>query len=97
MERAVARGHMAPAEFHCKKAELMESLASGVDDGRTRTQGMFLHVLQPQLCKSNTDTLGWILYQLLFVLGCCPSSVVMAACCVTVSLPQPESFSAHTH
>ncbi|XP_065814311.1 zinc finger-containing ubiquitin peptidase 1 [Labrus bergylta] len=40
MERAVARGLMAPAEFHSKKAELMESLASGVDDGRTRTQGV---------------------------------------------------------
>ncbi|XP_070767460.1 zinc finger-containing ubiquitin peptidase 1 isoform X3 [Enoplosus armatus] len=38
MERAVARGLMAPAEFHCKRAEMMESLASGVDDGRTRTQ-----------------------------------------------------------
>ncbi|XP_070767459.1 zinc finger-containing ubiquitin peptidase 1 isoform X2 [Enoplosus armatus] len=40
MERAVARGLMAPAEFHCKRAEMMESLASGVDDGRTRTQGV---------------------------------------------------------
>lgn len=53
MGRAVARGLMTPAEFHCKRAEMMESLASGVDDGRTRTQGM--HVLQPQFC--NTDTL----------------------------------------
>ncbi|XP_037639495.1 zinc finger-containing ubiquitin peptidase 1 [Sebastes umbrosus] len=40
MEKAVARGLMAPAEFHCKRAEMMESLASGVDDGRTRTQGV---------------------------------------------------------
>ncbi|XP_044062458.1 zinc finger-containing ubiquitin peptidase 1 isoform X2 [Siniperca chuatsi] len=40
MERAVARGLMVPAEFHCKRAEMMESLASGVDDGRTRTQGV---------------------------------------------------------
>lgn len=47
MERAVTRGLMAPAEFHRKRAEMMESLASGVDDGRTRTQGMFVHVLQP--------------------------------------------------
>ncbi|XP_078109773.1 zinc finger-containing ubiquitin peptidase 1 isoform X2 [Sander vitreus] len=38
MERAVARGLMAPAEFHCQRAEMMESLASGVDDGRTRTR-----------------------------------------------------------
>ncbi|XP_044214035.1 zinc finger-containing ubiquitin peptidase 1 [Thunnus albacares] len=40
MERDVARGLMAPTEFHCKRAEMMESLASGVDDGRTRTQGL---------------------------------------------------------
>ncbi|XP_034553994.1 zinc finger-containing ubiquitin peptidase 1 [Notolabrus celidotus] len=40
MERAVARGLMGPAEFHSKRAELMESLSSGVDDGRTRTQGV---------------------------------------------------------
>uniref|UniRef100_UPI0037E87BA8 zinc finger-containing ubiquitin peptidase 1 n=1 Tax=Semicossyphus pulcher TaxID=241346 RepID=UPI0037E87BA8 len=40
MERAVARGLMGPAEFHSKKAEMMESLSSGVDDGRTRTQGV---------------------------------------------------------
>lgn len=42
MEREVARGRMAPAEFHCKRAEMMESLASGVDDYRSRTQGMFM-------------------------------------------------------
>ncbi|XP_070691376.1 zinc finger-containing ubiquitin peptidase 1 isoform X2 [Pempheris klunzingeri] len=40
MERAVARGVMAPSEFHCKRAEMMESLSSGVDDGRARTQGV---------------------------------------------------------
>ena len=40
MEMAVAWGLLAPAEFHCKRAEMMESLASGLDDGRTRTQGM---------------------------------------------------------
>ncbi|XP_029927370.1 zinc finger-containing ubiquitin peptidase 1 isoform X2 [Myripristis murdjan] len=40
MERAVARGLMAPQDFHNKRAEMMESLASGVDDGRTRTQGL---------------------------------------------------------
>lgn len=39
MERAVSRGNMGPAEFHIKRAELMESLATGVDDGKTRTQG----------------------------------------------------------
>ncbi|KAM7382363.1 hypothetical protein PAMP_002094 [Pampus punctatissimus] len=40
MEKDVARGLMSPTEFHCKRAEMMESLASGVDDGRTRTQGL---------------------------------------------------------
>uniref|UniRef100_A0A3B4DV75 Zinc finger-containing ubiquitin peptidase 1 n=1 Tax=Pygocentrus nattereri TaxID=42514 RepID=A0A3B4DV75_PYGNA len=40
MERAVSRGQMAPAEFHRKRAEMMESLASGVDDSRTRTMGV---------------------------------------------------------
>ncbi|XP_073341981.1 zinc finger-containing ubiquitin peptidase 1 isoform X2 [Pagrus major] len=40
MEKAVARGLMAPAEFHSRRAEMMESVASGVDDGRTRTQGV---------------------------------------------------------
>ncbi|KAK5892855.1 hypothetical protein CesoFtcFv8_013204 [Champsocephalus esox] len=40
MEKAVARGLLGPAEFHCKRAEMMESLASGLDDGRTRTQGV---------------------------------------------------------
>lgn len=41
MERAVARGLLTPADFHCRRAEMMESLASGVDDGTTRTQGKF--------------------------------------------------------
>ncbi|KAI4895916.1 hypothetical protein NFI96_019226 [Prochilodus magdalenae] len=40
MERAVSRGQLAPAEFHRKRAEMMESLASGVDDSRTRTTGV---------------------------------------------------------
>uniref|UniRef100_A0A8C2DHH1 Zinc finger-containing ubiquitin peptidase 1 n=1 Tax=Cyprinus carpio TaxID=7962 RepID=A0A8C2DHH1_CYPCA len=40
MERAVSRGHMVPAEFHRKKAEMLESLASGVDDGRSKTSGL---------------------------------------------------------
>ncbi|KAG7268700.1 hypothetical protein CRUP_021383 [Coryphaenoides rupestris] len=39
LEKAVARGLMAPADFHSKRAKVMESLASGVDDGSTRTQG----------------------------------------------------------
>ncbi|XP_010883467.2 zinc finger-containing ubiquitin peptidase 1 isoform X1 [Esox lucius] len=40
MEREVSQGLMVPADFHNRKAEIMESLASGVDDGRTRTQGV---------------------------------------------------------
>lgn len=46
MERAVAKGLMSPVEFHCRKAEMMESLASGVDDGTTRTSSKLLLVLQ---------------------------------------------------
>uniref|UniRef100_A0A8C4Z5A7 Zinc finger containing ubiquitin peptidase 1 n=1 Tax=Gadus morhua TaxID=8049 RepID=A0A8C4Z5A7_GADMO len=39
MEKAVAQGLMAPAEYHSKRAKVMEDLASGLDDGTTRTQG----------------------------------------------------------
>ncbi|XP_051780629.1 zinc finger-containing ubiquitin peptidase 1 isoform X1 [Erpetoichthys calabaricus] len=40
MEKAVARGQMKPAEYHRRKVELMESLAAGLDDGRTKTSGL---------------------------------------------------------
>ncbi|XP_017293978.1 zinc finger-containing ubiquitin peptidase 1 isoform X2 [Kryptolebias marmoratus] len=40
MEKAVAQGLLTPADFHWKRAEMMESLASGVDDGATRSQGI---------------------------------------------------------
>uniref|UniRef100_A0A8C1ADD6 Zinc finger-containing ubiquitin peptidase 1 n=1 Tax=Cyprinus carpio carpio TaxID=630221 RepID=A0A8C1ADD6_CYPCA len=40
MERAVSRGQMVPAEFHRKKVEMLESLASGMDDGRSKTSGL---------------------------------------------------------
>ncbi|KAM4043300.1 zinc finger-containing ubiquitin peptidase 1 isoform 2-T3 [Anomaloglossus baeobatrachus] len=40
LEQAVARGRMHPIEFHMQKAEMMESLATGVDDGRTKTSGV---------------------------------------------------------
>uniref|UniRef100_A0A1A7YNN6 Zinc finger with UFM1-specific peptidase domain n=1 Tax=Iconisemion striatum TaxID=60296 RepID=A0A1A7YNN6_9TELE len=40
MEKAVASGILTSAEFHCKKADMMESLASGMDDGSTNTQGV---------------------------------------------------------
>lgn len=42
MEREVSRGRLAPADFHRKKADLMASLTSGVDDGRSRTCGTLL-------------------------------------------------------
>ncbi|XP_074846796.1 zinc finger-containing ubiquitin peptidase 1 isoform X2 [Carettochelys insculpta] len=40
MEREVARGRMQPSEYHKRKADLMESLAFGVDDGKTKTSGI---------------------------------------------------------
>ncbi|XP_045044640.2 zinc finger-containing ubiquitin peptidase 1 isoform X2 [Desmodus rotundus] len=40
MEREVNGGRMPPSEFHRRKAEMMESLAAGIDDGRTRTSGI---------------------------------------------------------
>ncbi|XP_075059065.1 zinc finger-containing ubiquitin peptidase 1 isoform X2 [Mixophyes fleayi] len=40
LERAVARGRMQPMEFHRHRAQMMESLATGVDDGRTKTSGV---------------------------------------------------------
>ncbi|KAF6117101.1 zinc finger containing ubiquitin peptidase 1 [Phyllostomus discolor] len=40
LEREVNRGRMPPSEFHRRKADMMESLAVGVDDGKTRTSGI---------------------------------------------------------
>lgn len=40
LDRAVSRGQMLPADFHRKRAEMLESLASGVDDGRSKTSGL---------------------------------------------------------
>ncbi|XP_037014017.2 zinc finger-containing ubiquitin peptidase 1 isoform X2 [Artibeus jamaicensis] len=40
MEREVNRGRMPPSEFHRRKADMMESLAVGIDDGKTRTSGI---------------------------------------------------------
>lgn len=39
MEIEVNRGRMHPSEFHRRKADLMESLAFGIDDGKTKTSG----------------------------------------------------------
>lgn len=40
MEIEVNRGRMHPSEFHRRKADMMESLAVGVDDGKTKTSGI---------------------------------------------------------
>lgn len=40
LERAVARGRLQPMEFHLQKAQIMESIATGLDDGKTRTSGV---------------------------------------------------------
>ncbi|XP_032909550.1 zinc finger-containing ubiquitin peptidase 1 isoform X1 [Catharus ustulatus] len=40
MEREVDRGRMQPFEYHKRKADMMESLASGIDDGKTKTSGV---------------------------------------------------------
>lgn len=49
MERDVTKGLMSPVEFHCRKAEMMETLASGIDDGTTRTSCKLLPVLQQHI------------------------------------------------
>ncbi|KAF6365692.1 zinc finger containing ubiquitin peptidase 1 [Rhinolophus ferrumequinum] len=40
MEKEVNRGRMHPSEFHRRKADMMESLAIGIDDGKTKTSGI---------------------------------------------------------
>ncbi|XP_018419146.1 PREDICTED: zinc finger with UFM1-specific peptidase domain protein [Nanorana parkeri] len=40
LERAVARGRLQPMEFHLQKAQIMESIATGLDDGKTKTSGV---------------------------------------------------------
>lgn len=46
MDRAVAKGVLSPGEFHRRRAEMMESLSSGVDDGATRTCSESVLVVQ---------------------------------------------------
>ncbi|XP_077431460.1 zinc finger-containing ubiquitin peptidase 1 isoform X2 [Vanacampus margaritifer] len=60
MERDVARGIMAPAEYYCKKVEMMESLASGVDDGKTRTQGVIGALCQYYQTESRDCVHVWL-------------------------------------
>ncbi|XP_006839966.1 PREDICTED: zinc finger with UFM1-specific peptidase domain protein [Chrysochloris asiatica] len=40
MEIEVNRGRMHASEFHRRKADMMESLAFGIDDGKTKTSGI---------------------------------------------------------
>ncbi|KAG9342757.1 hypothetical protein JZ751_015620 [Albula glossodonta] len=60
LEREVSRGNMAPAEFHRKRAEIMESLASGVDDGRTRTSGVIGSLCQYYQREGNDVVHIWL-------------------------------------
>ncbi|XP_062488432.1 zinc finger-containing ubiquitin peptidase 1 isoform X2 [Pezoporus occidentalis] len=46
MEREVDRGRMQPFDYHKRKADMMESLAFGIDDGKTKTSGII-----EALCK----------------------------------------------
>lgn len=39
MEKEVDRGSMQPFEYHKRKADMMECLAFGIDDGKTKTSG----------------------------------------------------------
>lgn len=39
MEKEVAQGRLQPSEYHKRKADMMESLAVGIDDGKTQTSG----------------------------------------------------------
>lgn len=54
LERAVAQGRMQPYEFHVKKAEMMESLAIGLDSGKTKTSGV-LQVLSRYYLNCGQD------------------------------------------
>lgn len=44
MEIEVNRGRMHPSEFHSRKADMMESIAIGIDDGKTKTSGECLNI-----------------------------------------------------
>jgi len=49
MEREVDRGRMQPFEYHKRKADLMECLAFGIDDGKTKTSGKNAEIIQLRL------------------------------------------------
>lgn len=44
MELEVTRGRMHPSEFHSRKADMLESIAVGIDDGKTKTSGECLKI-----------------------------------------------------
>ncbi|XP_072913547.1 zinc finger-containing ubiquitin peptidase 1 isoform X2 [Hemitrygon akajei] len=54
MDRAVCRGEMKPADYHRRRAEVMEALALGEDDGRTKTWGL-MRELNEFYQRSGTD------------------------------------------
>lgn len=55
MEREVDRGRMQPFEYHKRKADMMESLASGIDDGKTKTSGKDAEIIQLKLYFLDLD------------------------------------------
>ncbi|XP_077382704.1 zinc finger-containing ubiquitin peptidase 1 isoform X2 [Festucalex cinctus] len=60
MARDVAKGTMAPGEYHFQWAEMMESLSSGVDDGKTRTQGVIGALCQYYQTKCKDCVHVWL-------------------------------------
>ncbi|KAL4657464.1 zinc finger with UFM1-specific peptidase domain protein isoform X2 [Arapaima gigas] len=60
MERAVSRGHMSPLEFHRKRAEMMECLASGIDDGKSKTSGLITALYEYYLRDGRDITNVWL-------------------------------------
>ncbi|OXB61942.1 hypothetical protein ASZ78_013987 [Callipepla squamata] len=64
MEREVNRGRMQPFEYHKRKADMMESLAFGIDDGKTKTSGHSRTIVGIEEKKNKTLCL------LLFDPGC---------------------------
>ncbi|KAM4772167.1 zinc finger-containing ubiquitin peptidase 1 [Rhinophrynus dorsalis] len=64
LDKAVVRGRMPPMEFHLQRVQMMESLATGVDDGRTNTSGI-LEVLHTYYQSAAPEvTRVWLCSQL---------------------------------
>uniref|UniRef100_A0AAY5F1G5 Zinc finger-containing ubiquitin peptidase 1 n=1 Tax=Electrophorus electricus TaxID=8005 RepID=A0AAY5F1G5_ELEEL len=60
LERAVSQGRLTPADFHRKRVEMMESLASGMDDGRTQTTGLLAVVYEFYQREACAGTHVWL-------------------------------------